>query len=108
MAQTKRAALTRKTRADIAKIPADQVRAELIAAGLRPIEFVTVNDEIFYAYPRVRLEQHQRWDWAEYAPHAYDPWVTDYYKRWPPDDLPTMWRNQLYDHELETYMASLS
>lgn len=99
---------TRRTRDDIAKLSVDEVTAALVAAGLRPIELVTMTDEIFFAYPQPKLEPWQQFDWMTYAPIATDPFVLDFYTRNPQPDLPTQWRGQLWEHELTTYVEGLS
>lgn len=98
----------RRTRQAISLLSVDAVTSELVAVGIRPVEFVTISDEEFLNHTMPRLEPHQRFDWAEYAPRATDPFVPDYYKRNPPDDLRTTWKTQLYDHELQTFVDGLS
>lgn len=100
----------RRTRAEIALLSVEAIQAELVAEEIRPIEFVTVeNDRYLYDYMNLpKLQPHQRWDFAEWAPRASDPFVMDYYTRFPPDDLRTMWREQLYTHELHVYIDGLS
>lgn len=98
----------RRTLAEISLLSVDEVRAELVAASIRPIEFVPMNDEIFFQYPQPRLEAWQRYDWMAYAPIATDPFVLDFYTRNPQDDLRESWRKQLYEHELQTFVESLS
>lgn len=99
---------SRRTRADIALLSVDETTAALVAAGIRPIEEFLIDDDQFILKEMPRLEPHQRWNWMEYAPRSTDFFVLDHYKRFPQDDLPTTWRNQLYEHELQTYVDSLT
>lgn len=97
---------TRRTRADIALMSISDVTAGLVDAGIRPIEFVLVKDSD--PYYRNKLEPWQRYDFAEYMHRASDPFILDFFTRFPPDDLRTIWRTQLYNHELQTYVSSLT
>jgi hypothetical protein len=108
MAPTKKSVLKRRTRAELDKLPVETLTVELVAAGIRPIEFVTVDDEAYSNHTHPHLEPHQRYDFGEYMHRASDPFVLEFYTRFPPPDLRQMWREQLYEHALKTYVESLS
>lgn len=98
----------RRTFSEIALLSINEVTAALVAAGIRPIEDFLIDDRAFLLHEMPKLEQHQRWNWMEYAPRSSDPFVLDHYTRNPQDDLPTTWRKQLFESDLKTYVESLS
>lgn len=101
----------RRTFTEIARLSHDEVKAELLSVGLKPLELIP-----FITYygvgpnPNPKLEAHQRYDWTEHDRYMYadDPFMRDGLARQPKFDLLANDRNRLYSHELGRYVEALA
>lgn len=101
----------RRTFAEISQLSHNEVKVELLAVGLRPLELVPYVEHFGDGpNPRPPLEEHQRYDRTEHDRLMYsdDPFVRGRLAQQPQFDLLAGDRSRLHGFELDRYVESLS